>query len=393
MDIDRIINELTTKEKVSLLAGKDVGYLAAIERLGISGILMTDGPHGVRVSQKSYADKDEPYTFGEGMPATIMPCEAAMAATFNRPLIQEMAGKMGKECQYYGVSVLLGPGVNGKRSPLGGRNFEYFSEDPYLTGKMAVSFIKGVQSEGVGTSLKHFALNEQETRRMTVNVDLEERALREIYLKPFEMAIKEAEPWSVMASYNRVRGKYACENSYLLRELLREEFGFKGLVMSDWGAVNSKLNSHKNGLDLEMPGPGKDEELLESIQNGEFSIEELNRCVRNVLTLIEKGIKGKREVTVNWHEHHQTAVSVAEEAVVLLKNEEDILPLAKDIEIAVIGDFAKNPRYKGGGSSGGTARRLDIPLTEIQKIAKVEYARGYDSEGSGNEKLIEEAKK
>lgn len=391
MNIEKILSELTVEEKVCLLEGKDIGYLNRVDRLDIPRILMVDGPHGVRVTSLSASD-EEPYQFGEGLPATCLPNAAAMAATWNLPLIANATKKLGLECQNYGVNVLLGPGVNGKRSPLGGRNFEYFSEDPLLSGKMAASFINGVQSEGVGTSLKHFAVNDQETRRMSVNANLDERTLREIYLRPFEIAIKEAHPWTVMASYNRVRGEYACENHYLLQDILRNEFGFDGVVISDWSAVVNKVAAHKNGLNIEMPGPGyRSQELMEAIEKGEFTLEELDDRVKPVLKLIEKAVNGIKKVMIDWEQHHKTAVEVAEEAVVLLKNQEDILPLSKNANIAVVGQFAKIPRFKGGGSANVTPRTLDLPLDSIQQFANVVYADGYDDDKT-NDDLINEAK-
>lgn len=260
--------------------------------------------------------------------------------------------------------------MNGKRSPLGGRNFEYFSEDPYLTGRMGISFVKGVQSGGVGTSIKHLVANEQETNRMVVSSELDERTLREIYLLPFEMVVREANPWTVMCSYNQVNGTQMSNNHKLLNGVLKEEWGFDGLVISDWGAVVDKVASVRNGLDLEMPGPSsRNEEVLEAYRNGQITEAQLDHHVRRMLGLIEKVVGNKRVIEkIDAKAHHDVAREVAEESIVLLKNESEILPLRKQAKVAVLGKFAKEPRFQGGGSSHMNPAILDIPLDEIFKI-------------------------
>ena len=270
MDIEHIMKQLTLEEKVKLLEGADRGFTNAIERLDIPRILMVDGPHGCRVVKGTKAEDGKPYTMhGEMEDTMVLPCEAAMSSTWNPDLIEQAGKAVGEECQQYGISMLLGPGLNGKRSPLGGRNFEYYSEDPYVSGTMATVFIKGLQSRGVGACIKHFALNEQETRRTSCRSHADERTKREIYYRPFEMAIKNAKPWAVMSSYNRVDEEYASENEELLQKVLREEFGFDGLVVSDWNAVNHKIRSVKSGLSLQMPGPSnKMEEVMEAVRQG-----------------------------------------------------------------------------------------------------------------------------
>ncbi len=377
MNIENLINEMSIEEKVSLLAGKNMWSLKGVERLKINEINVTDGPHGVRWSPES--------DFNSTRPATSLPIEAAMACTFNDELMYKVGGMVANECHHYGVGVLLGPGANGKRSPLGGRNFEYYSEDPFLSGKMATSFIKGVQDNGIGTSLKHFVLNDQETRRKTVEVFVDERAFREIYLYPFEMAIKEGKPWTIMGAYNKYRGYNACENEYLLKDILRDEFKYDGLVMTDWTAIKNKTLAHKSGLDLEMPGPGLgDSILLEALKNGDITEEIINKRVKKVLELIEKVEKNKKDVIVDFNKNHELALKMANESIVLLKNEDEILPLKKE-KVAVIGEFAITPRFQGGGSSFMNPHTLNIPLEEMQKLGNVTFAKGYEKEYTNNE--------
>lgn len=385
MNVKEILKALSIDEKVKLLAGKNFWTLHGIERLAIPEIRITDGPHGVRLS--------DGFGFESIKPATAFPIEAAMASTFNETLIGKIGATIAEECHYYGVSVLLGPGVNGKRSPLGGRNFEYYSEDPYLSGKMASAFINGVQNEGIGTSLKHFAANDQETRRMTINAMVGERAFREIYLYPFEMAIKNAKPWTVMGAYNKVNGVHACQNKPLLLDILRDEFGYEGLTLSDWGGVVDKPLSVKCGLDLEMPGPGKrDDEVIEAFKSGELSLKALDARVENVLNLIKKAMDNKKGVgEIQWENHHELARDAAREAIVLLKNDECILPLDSDKSVAVIGQFAEKPRFQGGGSSIMNPHQLDVAIDCIKGYSDIVYARGYVEDHTTDE-MIREAK-
>lgn len=391
-DVKQCLKELTVEEKISLLEGEDMGFTARIERLGIPRILMVDGPHGVRVVKGTDASNGRPYEMNGLMEeATALPCEAAMAASWNTELVKKAGEQTGKECQSYGVGVLLGPGADGKRSPLGGRNFEYYSEDPYVSGKMASAFIRGLQSEGVGACMKHYVLNDQETRRMSVDVHVDERTMWEIYLKPFQIAIREAKPWCIMGSYNKVGGIHVCENRELLLEILRERMGFEGAVISDWSAVKNKVSSVKNGLNIQMPGPGKSkQEVVAALERGELSEAELDERVRPVLELIQKVCAHKKKVEIDWEEHHDTAVRLAGESMVLLKNEGGILPLKEGSKIAVIGELAQKPAYSGGGSSTLMPKRLDIPLAELKKWADVTYAQGYQ-EGMITEQLMEEA--
>ncbi|MDR6881865.1 glycoside hydrolase family 3 C-terminal domain-containing protein [Bacillus sp. 3255] len=369
------------------MAGSSFWTTREIERLQLPSITLTDGPHGLRLSTGT----DMGDMLSHTKPATAFPIEAAMAATWNEALIQEAGAVMAEECQHYDVGILLGPGLNGKRSPLGGRNFEYFSEDPYLTGKMGTAFVIGVQQGGVGTSIKHFVANEQESNRMVVSSEVEERALREVYMLPFEMVVKDAAPWTVMCAYNRVNGTHMANNGQLLNGVLKEEWKFDGLVMSDWGAVVDKAASVRGGLDLEMPGPGtRDAEVLEAYRQGRITEQEINEHVLRILNVVEKVHTQKRNVPVlDVDGHHAVARRVAEEAVVLLKNDEGLLPLSKQSRVAVLGPFAKEPRFQGGGSSHMNPARLDIPFEEISRFAQASYAAGMDETES--EASIDEA--
>lgn len=366
-----ILAQLSREEKVQLLCGLDAWHLHGIERLGVPSITLTDGPHGVRLSGSSALD-------GSATPATVFPVEAAMGASWNTELMQQAAAAIGDECQALGVSVLLGPGLNGKRTPLGGRNFEYFSEDPFLTGAMASAFVKGLQSRGVGACIKHFAGNEQETRRFLINAEIDERTLQELYVEPFAKAIREADPWTVMGAYNGVNGPHACQSADLLQRILRDQLGYQGLVMSDWVAVKDKVASHLNGLDLEMPGPAeRDDQLLAALASGELSETVLDEHALRVLELIDRCVANRREVKPDWSAHHEIAVQLATESAVLLKNAGAQLPLNSGQRLAVIGDFARNPRFQGGGSSHMNPRQLSDALSAIAARAEVDYAPGY----------------
>jgi beta-glucosidase len=394
-NIKQLIEEMTLEEKASLCSGLDFWHMKGIERLGIPSLLVTDGPHGLRKQSES-ADHLGLY---DSVPATCFPSAAGLASTWNRPLIEKVGVALGKECQAEDVAVLLGPGANIKRSPLCGRNFEYFSEDPYLSSELAASHIKGVQSQGVGTSLKHFAANNQEHRRMSVDAIIDERTLREIYLASFENAVRKAQPWTVMSSYNKVNGEYASENNKLLSDILRDDWGFEGFVVSDWGAVNERVDGLEAGLELEMPssnGAG-DQKIVEAVQSGKLSEKVLDRAVERVLTIIFKAVdNNKQKATYDKDAHHQLARLVARESMVLLKNEERILPLKKEGTIAIIGEFAKSPRYQGGGSSHVNPTKLENIFEEIEKAspnASVLYAKGYELKSDMiDENLFVEAK-
>jgi beta-glucosidase len=393
-NISDIISKLTLEEKASLCSGLEFWRLQGIERLGIPSIMVTDGPHGLR-KQEGSSDHLGIY---DSVPATCFPSAVGMASSWNRELINKVGVALGEECQAEDVAILLGPGANIKRSPLCGRNFEYFSEDPYLSSEMAANHIKGVQSQGVGTSLKHFAANNQEYRRMSIDAVIDERTLREIYLASFEGPVKEAKPWTVMAAYNKVNGEYASENEYLLKDILKDEWGFEGIVVSDWGAVNEREKALNNGLELEMPANSVgDQKIVNAIKNGQLSEEELDKAVERLLTIIFKAVDHKKEnATYSREAHHHLAREVARESMVLLKNEDQILPLKREGTIAIIGEFVKKPRFQGGGSSHIVPTKLENILVEIESIsgnANVIYAQGYNLDSDTvNEKLINEAK-
>lgn len=396
-DIKKIISQMTLEEKASLCSGLDFWNTKGIERLGIPSIMVTDGPHGLR-KQAEGADHLGIYN---SIPATCFPSAVGLASTWNKELIKQVGVALGEECQAENVGVLLGPGANIKRSPLCGRNFEYFSEDPYLSSQMAANHVKGVQSQGVGTSLKHFAANNQEHRRMSVDAIVDERTLREIYLASFEDVIKEAQPWTVMSAYNKVNGEYASENNYLLNDILKDEWGFEGFVVSDWGAVNERVASLANGLELEMPssfGIGE-KKIVDAVNCDKLSVEKLDQAAERLLYIIFKAYDNQLENAVYSKDaHHQLAREVASESMVMLQNEASILPLKKEGTVAVIGGFAKQPRFQGGGSSHINPTNLESILEEIETVSgektNILFAQGYDiASDDVNESMVNEAKK
>ncbi|AEI39946.1 beta-glucosidase family protein [Paenibacillus mucilaginosus] len=396
-DIQELISQMTLEEKAGMCSGLDFWHLKGVERLGIPSVMVTDGPHGLR-KQKASADH---LGLFDSVPATCFPSAAGLACSWDRELIRRVGVALGEECQAENVAVLLGPGANIKRSPLCGRNFEYFSEDPYLSSEMAASHIAGVQSQGVGTSLKHFAVNNQEHRRMSVDAVVDERTLREIYLASFEGAVKQSQPWTVMSSYNRVNGTYASENEFLLTDILKNEWGHEGFVVSDWGAVDERADALAAGLELEMPASGGvgERKVVEAVQSGRLSMEALDRAVERLLTIIFRAVDHRKPgAAYDPAEHHRLAREVARESMVLLKNERSLLPLSKGSHLAVIGAFADKPRYQGGGSSHIVPTQLDQPVEEIRKLADasavVTYAQGYRLESDmADEALTEEAKR
>ncbi|EJR54368.1 hypothetical protein IIM_02097 [Bacillus cereus VD107] len=396
-DIKKIISQMTLEEKASLCSGLDFWNTKGIERLNIPSIMVTDGPHGLR-KQAEGADHLGIYN---SIPSTCFPSAVGLASTWNKELIKQVGVALGEECQAENVGVLLGPGANIKRSPLCGRNFEYFSEDPYLSSQMAANHVKGVQSQGIGTSLKHFAANNQEHRRMSVDAIVDERTLREIYLASFEDVIKEAQPWTVMSAYNKINGEYASENNYLLNDILKDEWGFEGFVVSDWGAVNERVEGLANGLELEMPssfGIGE-KKIVDAVNVGELSVEKLDQAVERLLNIIFKAYDNQLENAVySKDEHHQLAREVASESMVMLQNKDSILPLKKEGMVAVIGGFAKQPRYQGGGSSHINPTKLESILEEIETVSgektNILFAQGYDLASDDiDENMINEAKK
>ncbi len=390
MNIENLLKELTLEEKVSLLSGGTAWYTQPIERLGIPKTLMTDGPTGLRLSRDQGGLSEE--TLGDIVPSTSFPSSSAMAASFNTDLMEEVTGEIAKQFHEYGISLLLAPGINGKRTPLCGRNFEYMSEDPYLTGKMAVSFVNGVQDQGIGATLKHFVANNQEFKRFTVNAKVDERTLREIYLAPFEMAVKESQPWAVMSSYNLVNGEHACQNKKLQLDILRDEWKFDGMVVSDWTAITDKVDAVKYGCDLEMPGPSMhDDKVIEAVKNGEITQDQLDERVRRVLQLVDRAAKNKKSGEKADYDHaHNVARKASDEVIVLLKNEDNILPLNNDLKIAIIGEQATDV-MQGGGCAKLCPERLNTPLDEIKKSgSNVTFAAGYSTE-EADQTLIDEA--
>ncbi|SCA86904.1 putative beta-hexosaminidase, putative lipoprotein [Bacillus glycinifermentans] len=394
--INDLILQMTLEEKAALCSGADFWHTKGIDRLDIPSLMLSDGPHGLR-KQKEGADH---LGIHQSVPATCFPTAACLACSWDLKLMEKVGAALGIECQANGVSILLGPGANIKRSPLCGRNFEYFSEDPYLSSKMAASHIKGVQSQGIGTSLKHFAVNNQEHRRMSIDAVVDERTLREIYLASFEGAVKKGRPWTVMSAYNKVNGTYASENHYLLNDILREEWGFEGFVVSDWSAVDERAEALAAGLDLDMPSTNglNDQKIVEAVKSGKITEGTLNSAVERILTVIFQAVKSKKEnAAYDPDAHHELAREAAIESIVLLKNEGQILPLKKEGSIAVIGAFAKTPRYQGSGSSRVNPTNLENIYDEIVKSAgshaTVMYAKGYDIEKDTiDDQLIQQAK-
>lgn len=387
--INELINQMKLEEKALLCVGASSWTTAAIERLGIPSMFVADGPHGVRrvIGEGELAAKSAL--------ATCFPTASCASATWDTDLIFRMGEAMAEEAHALGVDVLLGPGVNIKRTPLCGRNFEYYSEDPYLSGMMAISLINGIQSEGVGTSLKHYAANNQEYQRLSINAVIDQRTLREIYLRAFEMAVTQAKPWTVMCSYNKINGTYGSEHHQLMVEILKDEWGFEGFVVSDWGAVHDRVKSLLGGLDLEMPGPQdrRVKAVIDAVESGECPVEVLDETVRRLLGIVFKAHAIEGNKAFDEDAHHQLAREIASEGIVLLKND-GILPLGAQKKIAIIGNSAVEPHYQGGGSSHINSIRVDIPLEELRSYAldsEVIYAQGYHNIDAFDQGLIDEA--
>ncbi len=394
MNIKEIISKLTLEEKAGLCSGGDFWHTKAVERLGVPALMMSDGPHGLR-KQDETADN---MGINDSIKAVCFPAGCATAASFDRKLIEKMGKTLGNECQAENIAVILGPAVNIKRSPLCGRNFEYYSEDPLVASETAKHFIKGVQSKNVGTSIKHFYANNQEHRRMSSSSDMDERTAREIYLAAFENAIKEAKPWTVMCSYNRINGTYAADDKKALTDILRGEWGFDGFVVSDWGAVSDRCTSLEAGMDLEMPSSFgfRDAEIVQAVREGRLSEKTLDTAVERVLTILDRHLSGRDESAVfDRDADHELSREIAAECMVLLKNEENILPLDAKEKIAFIGAFAENPRFQGGGSSHINSHRVESAIEYAKaKGYNVTYSKGYEAESNEpDEALIAEAVK
>ncbi|MCD7873209.1 MAG: glycoside hydrolase family 3 C-terminal domain-containing protein [Clostridiales bacterium] len=376
-----IIEKMSLEQKAKFVSGYDYWHLEEAPDLGLPKIMITDGPHGLR---KQNTDKKSSNGIGLGnsVPSTCFPPACTSACSWDEELLKEEGEALAEECLQEKVSVILGPGTNIKRSPVCGRNFEYFSEDPLLAGKMSANLINGCQSKGVGNSLKHFACNSQEAFRMVVNEVIDERAIREIYFPAFEIAVKESQPWTVMNSYNRINGVYASQNDWLQNKVLRDEWGFKGLVVTDWGASVDRVPGLENGTDLEMPSSGtlNTQRIIDAVKDGSLDEEVLNERVDNVVDLILKSkpaLENSKKFDVEAH--HQKARRVAQGSMVLLKNSDNILPLKSSQKIAVIGELAKSPRFQGAGSSVINPTKLDNAFDKLKELgADVTYSQGYE---------------
>jgi beta-glucosidase len=388
-DIPELISQMTLTEKAALCIGLTAWSTTPVERLGIPSMMVTDGPHGVRRTA------DETALLSTSLPATCFPTAACLAASWDLDLVHAVGQAIAEEAIALQVDLILGPGTNMKRTPLCGRNFEYFSEDPFLAGEMAASLINGVQSKGVGTSLKHFAANNQEWQRSTISSELDERTLREIYLPAFEIAVKKGHPWTVMCSYNKLNGTFASENHFLLTEILKDEWAFQGFVVSDWGAVHNRLAALQAGLDLEMPGPRERrvKELVDAVRSGQLDEALLDEAARRILQIVFKAAATPKGGSFDIPAHHALARRVAADGMVLLKNN-GLLPLSAQQHLAVIGLAAKDPQFQGGGSSHINATRTDIPFDELQKAltdATLTYAPGSTLNDDFDQALIDEA--
>lgn len=398
MKNERIIKQMTLEEKAAILSGKNEWETRAFERLGIPSIFLADGPNGIR----KQAGSGDHLGLNPSLPATCFPTAATIANSWDEQLGEKIGKALGNEAVSLGVNILLGPGLNIKRIPLCGRNFEYFSEDPYLSGKMAAAYIRGIQSQGVYACPKHFAVNNLELRRMTMNSVLDERTLREIYLTGFEIAVKEGKPGCIMSSYNRINGIYANENTHLLKQILREEWKYNGLIVTDWGGCNSHTAGVAAGSDLEMPTPGFESarEIVNAVENDELSLNDVDCCVDRIIEAaryLKNAPKGEMS-DEQIEEHHSLAREAAAESAVLLKNEENILPLEENVKVALIGDFAITPRYQGAGSSMVNANHVDSMQQLMGKynVQVAGVAKGYSrvggtAKGVNREELKKEA--
>lgn len=369
-DIKKIISQMTLEEKASLCSGASFWDTKPVERLGIPSVMVSDGPHGLRKMNKD----------GTTLSTVCFPAACATASSFDTDLIEEMGSALGQQCRANNVSILLGPAMNIKRSPLCGRNFEYYSEDPYLSGKIASAEIKGIQKWNVGTSVKHFAANNQEYFRMSVSSQLDERTFREIYLSGFEIAVKESQPKTMMCSYNKINGTYSAENKKLLTDILRDEWGFKGYVMTDWGAVADRAKGIEAGLDLEMPASGgvNDAKIVEAVKAGRLDEKLVDKAVENMLKVLFDYVDNPHDDAVFDNERdHKKAVQIESECAVLLENN-GILPLKKDAKVLYVGEYAKSPRYQGGGSSHINSCKVTSAFdTATEKGRSVSYAKGF----------------
>ncbi|MDQ6423454.1 glycoside hydrolase family 3 C-terminal domain-containing protein [Paenibacillus sp. LHD-117] len=392
MKYREMIDQMTLEEKASLMSGANFWNTKAIERLNIPGIMLTDGPHGLR----KQGGKADHLGLNKSLPATCFPTAATLANSWDRQLIREVGRTIGKEAASEKVSVLLGPGLNIKRNPLCGRNFEYFSEDPYLTGELASEMVKGIQSNGISACPKHFAVNSQEHMRMTIDEIVDERSLRELYLEGFRRVVEKGQPKTIMTSYNKVNGTFANENTYLLQDILYGEWGFDGVVVTDWGGNNDRVAGLAAGNQLEMPSTNgiTDREIVQAVRSKELAEEVLDEAVDRLLELVfATRLDNQAAPSVDYEKHHAEAVEAAKRSIVLLKNDERQLPLRRDKKVAIIGDFARNPRYQGAGSSLINPAKLSNAWDVLSEsgLPIVGYAQGFKRMGGPQERLRREA--
>lgn len=391
--VRELVTRMTLEEKAALTVGRDFWTTQPVERLGIPSIWLADGPTGVRKSPSPQAPG-----IGDSLPATCFPTSSALASSWDIDLAREVGSAIGIEAQVQGVQIVLGPGVNLKRSPLAGRNFEYMSEDPVLSGEMAAAFIEGIQSQGVGASLKHFAANEQETGRMYVDSIVDERTLREVYLRAFEIAVHKAQPWTLMCAYNRLNGEFCAEHRTLLTTILRDEWGHQGFMMSDWMAVNDRPAGIDAGLDLQMPGGPSVPAVIAAVRDGVLEESRLDAVVEDVLGIVLLAEASVQSVTVlDKDAHHRLARRASAESIVLLKNETNLLPLDRKAmdSVAVIGGFAREPRFQGAGSSEVVPTRVDSVMDQLEQVAgtaSLVYAPGYGPDGGEDAVRLAEAR-
>jgi len=391
MKYEKLIKQMSLTEKVALCSGADFWNTKSFEKYGIPSIMMSDGPHGLRKQDK---DCDH-MGINKSKKATCFPCACTTGSSWDRELLKDIGKAIAEEALHEGISIVLGPGINIKRNPLCGRNFEYFSEDPYAAGELGAAYIQGVEEHGVGTSLKHFAANNQENRRFSSDSIVDERTLREIYLAGFETAVKKGKPSTVMCAYNKINGIYCSDNKYLTREILRNQWGYDGVVVTDWGAMNDRIAAFEAGIDLEMPGSAGffDKEIIDAVKSGKLSEERIDESVDRLLTLIFKlaGVKEKK-YSYNPDEHHRIARKAAANSAVLLKNDDEILPLKPSQKIAVIGHMAKNIRYQGAGSSLINPTKV-TNILEAFDNRKINYSfyEGCKPNGTTTDTLIAEA--
>ena len=393
---EKIINQMTLEEKARMMSGKNTWETVDFPQYGIPSMCLSDGPHGLR----RQAGAGDHLGLNASLPATCFPTAASVANSWDEQLGEEIGTALAEEAVTMGVNVILGPGLNIKRSPLCGRNFEYFSEDPYHAGKMAAAYIRGIQSQGIAACPKHFAANSQELRRMANDSVVDERTFRELYTTGFEIAVKEGKAKSIMSSYNEVNGIYANENSHMLQEILVDEWGFDGFVVSDWGGSNDHALGVKNGSHLEMPGTGNSgvHDIVKAVKNGDLTEEVLDQRLDELLSVIfdtHQATEEKKGTSFDIEAHHKLARKAAQESIVLLKNEDNILPLQPGTKVAVIGDFAQTPRYQGAGSSlVNPAKQPEAVLNEIGNcgLEMVAFEQGYRRNKKSDAKLIERAK-